>query len=91
MQNPNLLQEDGPSNDDRASWAEAALLAFGKRTRLLKKCVGDKEDPFFIISDLLTDLAHWCDRHNLEFSAALVHAAEHYGAETNVQGTQFGS
>ena len=88
---PNLLQENTPSNDDRASWAEAALLAFGKRTRLLKESVGDKEDPFFIISDLLADLAHWCDRHEVDLAAALLQAAGHYKEETGGAGRQFSS
>ena len=81
--------EEGPSNDDRALWAEAALLAFAQRTGLAKEVVGDKEDHFFIISDLLTDLAHWCDRHEVDLPAALIHAAVHYRAETNGTGKQF--
>ncbi|HEY4679036.1 MAG TPA: hypothetical protein VIJ01_17855 [Candidatus Angelobacter sp.] len=80
---------EGPGNDDRALWAEAALLAFAQRTGLAKEIVGDKEDRFFIISDLLADLAHWCDRHEVDLPAALVHAAQHYRAETNGRGKQF--
>ena len=49
--------DEGPGNDARALWAEAALLAFAQRTGLAKETVGDKEDAFFIISDLLADLA----------------------------------
>jgi hypothetical protein len=81
--------DEGPSNDERASWAEAALLAFAQRTGLAKEIVGDKEDHFFIISDLLADLAHWCDRNEVDLPAALIHAAEHYRAETNGRGKQF--
>jgi hypothetical protein len=81
--------DDGPSNDDRALWAEAALLAFAQRTGLAKETVGDKEDSFFIISDLLADLAHWCDRNEVDLPSALIHAAEHYRAETNGRGKQF--
>ena len=83
--------EDGPSNDDRALWAEAALLAFAQRTGLAKEIVGDKEDPFFIISDLLADLAHWCDRHQVDLPSALTHGAQHYLAETDGTGKQFKS
>lgn len=81
--------DEGPNNNDRALWAEAALLAFAQRTGLAKEIVGDKEDAFFIISDLLADLAHWCDRHEVDLPAALTHAAQHYGAETNETGKQF--
>ena len=54
-----------------------------------KEIVGDKEDRFFIISDLLADLAHWCDRNEVDLPSALIHAAEHYRAETNGRGKQF--
>lgn len=83
--------DEGPSNEDRALWAEAALLVFAQRTGLAKETVGDKEDAFFIISDLLADLAHWCDRHKVDLPAALIHAAEHYRAETTGTGKQFNS
>jgi len=82
--------DDGPTNDERASWAEIALLAFGQRTGLVKARVGDSEEPFFIISDLLADLAHWCDRSNVDLSTAITHAAQHYLAETDGAGMQFG-
>ena len=81
--------KEGPSNDDRAHWAEAALLAFAQRTGLAKDMVVDKEDSFFIISDLLADLAHWCDRHEVDLPAALIHAGQHYRAETDGTGKQF--
>jgi hypothetical protein len=83
--------DEGITNDERASWAEVALLAFAQRTRMAKKMIGDKEDAFLIVSDLLTDLAHWCDRHNIELGLALVHAAGHYQAETGGAGRQFSS
>jgi hypothetical protein len=88
---PDAAANEGASNDDRALWAEAALLAFAQRTGLGKEIVGDKEDRFFIISDLLADLAHWCNRHEVDLSAALIHAAQHYRAETNGTGKQFDS
>jgi hypothetical protein len=80
--------DERPTNDERASWAEIALLAFGQRTGLLKERIGDNEDLFFIISDLLADLAHWCDRHHVDLSTAITHAAQHYDAETGGQGRQ---
>ena len=86
---PDAAANEGASNDDRALWAEAALLTFAQRTGLAKEIVGDKEDRFFIISDLLADLAHWCDRNEVDLPSALIHAAEHYRAETNGRGKQF--
>jgi hypothetical protein len=80
--------DERPTNDERASWAEIALLAFGQRTGLLKERIGDNEDLFFIISDLLADLAHWCDRKRVDLPSVLAHAARHYDAETGGQGTQ---
>jgi hypothetical protein len=52
---------------------------------------GDNEDPFFIVYDLLADLAHWCDRHQVDLPSALAHAAQHYLAETGGTGKQFKS
>jgi len=83
--------DEETTNNERASWAEAALLAFAQRTGLAKELLGDKEDPFLILSDLLADLAHWCDRHGVDLPSALIHAAQHYLAETGGTGRQFSS
>ena len=80
-----------PTNDERASWAEVALLAYGQRTGVVGEQVGDDEDPFLIVSDLLADLAHWCDRNDVDLPSALAHAAKHYVAETGGTGRQFSS
>jgi hypothetical protein len=85
------FSDDDTSNDERASWAEAALLAFAQRTGMAEEMVGDKEETFFIVSDLLADLSHWCDRHGVDLAAALVHASQHYRAETKGYGRQFSS
>jgi hypothetical protein len=79
---------EGTTNDDRASWAEAALLVFAQRTGLAKKRIGDREDPFLIVSDLLADLAHWCDRHQVDLQDALGYAVRHYRAETGGEGNE---
>ncbi len=89
--NAEMPPVDGVTNNDRASWAEVALLAFAKRTGMAKEMVGDSEDPFLIVSDLLADLAHWCDRHSVDLPSALAHAAQHYLAETESIGEQFSS
>jgi len=92
---PDPTADQGISNGDRAAWAEVALLAFARRTGMLKD--QDKmgniegEDPFLILADLLTDLGHWCDRNGVDFPSALAHAAWHYHAETGGEGTQFAS
>jgi hypothetical protein len=55
---------------------------------MAKETLGDKEDPFLIVSDLLADLAHWCDRNRVDLPSALAHAARHYHTETGGQGEQ---
>jgi hypothetical protein len=84
-----MPSDDGTANDERASWAEVALLVFAQRTGMAQETLGDEEDAFFIVSDLLADLGHWCDRHKVDLAAALVHAAQHYRVETKGHGRQF--
>jgi hypothetical protein len=38
-------------------------------------------DRLDIACDLVTDLAHWCAKHNVDFSAALRRAQLHFDAE----------
>jgi hypothetical protein len=45
-------------------------------------------DPEDAITDLLCDLAHYCDRNDLDFEAELRRAAMHYVEETDGEGTQ---
>ena len=92
MPDPNdPLTEESITNDERASWAEVALLAYGQRTGVAGEQVGDDGDQFLIVSDLLADLGHWCDRHDVNMRSALAHAAKHYHAETGGAGRQFSS
>jgi len=60
-------------NDSRAAWAGQVIDLFALTTGT------DKEDA---LSDLLADLMHWCDRHQVSFDGELVRAREHYEAET---------
>jgi hypothetical protein len=83
--------DNGPTNDNRASWAEAALMAFCKQIGVISSSLGDKEEAFLIVADLVADLAHWCDRHQVDLPSALTHAAQHYLAETDGTGKQFKS
>lgn len=61
-------------NDDRADWAGQCIELFQKLTRC------DEEDA---VHDLITDLAHWCDRQgSVDFNDELNHAANMYHEET---------
>ena len=80
--------DERTTNDDRAAWAEVALVAFGQHTGMVRSRTGDDEVPFLVVADLLADLAHWCDRNNVSLQSALKHAAMHYQTETGSQGTQ---
>lgn len=60
-------------NDRRSAWADEAITAFMLATGT------DLEDA---VSDLIADLGHWCDRHDIDFDRELARAAFHYEAET---------
>jgi hypothetical protein len=82
---PEDIPEDDPDmdagfNNHRAQWASLALQTFVLATG------SDLEDS---VADLLTDLAHWCDRHGLYLSHEFERAKDHYDAETDGTGEQF--
>jgi hypothetical protein len=79
---------EGTTNDQRAGWAEDALMAFARRTGTIANRIGDREDPFLIVADLLADLAHWCDRNGVDLQAAIQSAGRHYKTETGAEGKQ---
>lgn len=85
---PDATADEGTTNDERASWAEIGLREYGMRTGTVGWTVGDDEDPFLIIVDLLADLAHWCDRHDVDLQAAIRRATCHYRKETSWKGRQ---
>jgi hypothetical protein len=60
-------------NEDRASFAEAAMGAFHR------KCHTEREDG---LADLLANLMHWADRNGFKFETELRRARMHYEAET---------
>jgi hypothetical protein len=70
------LDPDG-QNNERATWAKAALLAFMAQTGT------DYEDA---LCDLLCDLMHLSDREPFDFETALEHARDYYLAETGQPG-----
>jgi len=82
--------DEGTTNDERASWAEVGLLAYGQRTGTVGEKVGDDEDPSLIVTDLLADIAHWCDRNNVDLQSALESATKYYQTETGEKGRQLG-
>ncbi len=60
-------------NDHRSAWAGEAIATFMLATGT------DLEDA---VSDLLADIRHWCDRHDIDFDVELGRAVAHYEAET---------
>lgn len=74
MPQPSSLPADpDQQNNDRAKWAEAAILAFMVETGTDAECA---------IGDLIADLMHWCDRSNVDFEAKLQLARDYYKDET---------
>jgi hypothetical protein len=70
-------------NDDRAEWARAAVRHFQILTGL-----GEADGLDTAISDLLADIAHLCDREDLDFYHLLQQSGAHYLAETTPQDTR---
>lgn len=61
-------------NDDRAKWAGEAVQTFIDATGT------DAEDA---VSDLLSNLQHFCDRNGVDFEAELERARNNYREETS--------
>lgn len=62
-------------NDNRAEWANIALLAMASATG----CDAVIDAP----QDLLCNLMHWCDRQDLNFDTLLTWARDTYKEETH--------
>ena len=60
-------------NDNRSNWAEVALMEF---------MVVTGTDAETAVRDLLSDLKHWCDRHEVVFDQELEIGMEYYREET---------
>ncbi len=66
------------TNDQRAQWARGALEAFARQTgQSIDLPDGDTE----VIGDLLCDLHHWADAHDVMWDVALARGEMHYEAE----------
>lgn len=53
---------DGPDNSDRADWAKNALSVFCEETGL-----DPDAEKHEAVSDLIANLGHYCDAHDLDF------------------------
>lgn len=51
-----------PSNHQRAEWARAALDTFRDATHMADEAIET------VLQDLLTDLRHLCDEHEIDFA-----------------------
>lgn len=71
------FSEDGPTNQDRADWAEAAIDTFKAETGC---------DDCDAIPDLLCDLMHLCDAHGADFAKELERAVSSYKVEVKEDG-----
>jgi hypothetical protein len=69
-----------PKNKERADRAEAALLTYVELTNSQDDWSYD--DKELVVSDLLTDLEHFCELHDLNFSGAIARGNEHYTTES---------
>jgi hypothetical protein len=65
-------------NDDRAEWADDVLRRFASITDMHFL----KDQPE-LVSDLIADIHHWCDRNGVDFDQSVANAAGHYIAETS--------
>lgn len=76
----NFSDNNPITNKDRALWAEAALLNYA-----VDKEGGDElyDDVKTVLTDLLADLRHLCDSHDLCFGDLDKMAYQHYVAERN--------
>jgi len=64
-------------NDDRASWAQAAIDRHGEATGAT--AAGDGDCNVF---DLMCNLIHWCDRNDISFKELVKDARDMYKEET---------
>jgi len=64
-----------PTNDDRASWADAAMRTFCETVGI------EPEDKRTQLADLLADLRHWCDQHDVDFDEVCEGSREVYREE----------
>lgn len=71
-----------PTNDDRAIRATAAVNAYAKAHD-----DSDQLSDAERLTDLLTDLRHYCKEHGLPFESAVFMSEIHFNAEETVAGS----
>jgi hypothetical protein len=64
-----------PTNKQRCTRAHLALLATTDRQEL-------DADPKSAVTDILTDLQHWCHRNEIQFDTCLRIARDHFSVES---------
>jgi hypothetical protein len=77
--------DDNDINDRRADWAQTAVDAFRDQYS------GLREPLYEGISDLLCNLMHLSDRHDLDFDDLLRVARDHHEAEIVEDGPRLGT
>ena len=77
------------TNRQRSDAAEKALFSFAQSSGELDHdgALGELSEQN--ITDLLVDLAHYCDRQSLSLQRCFAKAEYHYREEVNESGTQF--
>lgn len=68
-------EQFGASNQERARWAKATVDAFRKISD-----AGEEEEDL-VISDLLSDLMHYCHRKEIDFGVCVNRATGHFEEE----------
>jgi hypothetical protein len=77
-----VLPDPEEMNDQRSDWAGDALYHYSNEH-------GEDDADQQNLSELLCNLAHWCDRNGVSFATALTTAEVHYNEETDHKGKQF--
>jgi len=77
-----IPQDPDQKNADRADWARLAIDEFRHNT------MPDFEMKEVLV-DLLTDIAHLCDREQIDLIECIRRASGHYEKETGEDGQQF--
>ena len=93
IQTDTLPPDPEGENDRRAAEAEKILFQFEETNGeapytgiSTEQLTGLHEQN---LTDLLANLAHWCDRNGCDLSKALCRAKAHYDEETGSEGEQF--
>jgi len=78
-----IPQDPEQKNTDRSEWARQALEEFERATHMRD---GDMAEA---LTDLFADLAHLCDREQIDFAQCMYNASSLYEEETGEDGQQF--